>query len=84
MIIELQMFDMARSPYAKSKNDEDFVDSTRHELRALIMSDEHLGRLVYLLALFSPVLQIPDKENRLLLDYQQKISIMIYSHLMGR
>ena len=78
------MFDMARSPYAKSKNDEDFVDSTRHELRALIMSDEHLGRLVYLLALFSPVLQIPDKENRLLLDYQQKISIMIYSHLMGR
>ena len=49
------------------------------------MSDEQLGRLVYLLALFSPVkLHIPEKENRLLLSYQQKISIMIYSHLMGR
>ena len=79
------MFDMAKSPYAKSKNDEDFVDSTRQKLKFLLMSDEHLGRLVYLLALFSPVkLQIPEKENRLLLSYQQKISIMIYSHLMGR
>ena len=48
-------------------------------------NEKHLSRLVYLLALFSPVkLQIPEKENRLLLDYQQKISIMIYSHLMGR
>jgi len=83
--IHLEMFDMAKSPYAKSKNDEDFVDSTRQKLRDLLKSDEHLGRLVYLLALFSPVkLQIPEKENRLLLDYQQKISIMIYSHLMGR
>ena len=79
------MFDMAKSPYAKSKIDEDFVDSTRQKLRDLLKSDEHLGRLVYLLALFSPVkLQIPEKENRLFLDYQQKISIMIYSHLMGR
>ena len=79
------MFEFGKSPYAKSKTDEDFVDSTRQKLRNLIMSDEHLGRLVYLLALFSPVkLQIPEKENRLLLDYQQKISIMIYSHLMGR
>ena len=79
------MFEITKSPYAKSKNDEDFVDSTRQKLKFLLMSDEHLGRLVYLLALFSPVkLQIPEKENRLLLDYQQKISIMIYSHLMGR
>ena len=79
------MFDMGKSPYAKSKNDEDFVDSTRQKLKDLLMSDEHLGRLVYLLALFSPVkFQIPEKETRLLLSYQQKISIMIYSHLMGR
>ena len=79
------MFEFGKSPYAKSKTDEDFVDSTRQKLRNLIMSDEHLGRLVYLLALFSPVkLKIPEKENRLLLSYQQKISIMIYSHLMGR
>ena len=79
------MYDIAKSPYAKSKNDEDFVDSTRQKLKDLLMSDEHLGRLVYLLALFSPVkLQSREVENRLLLDYQQKISIMIYSHLMGR
>jgi len=83
--IHLEMFDMAKSPYAKSKNDEDFVDSTRQKLRDLVKSDEYLGRLIYLLALFSPVkLKIPEKENRLLLDYQQKISIMMYSHLMGR
>ena len=79
------MFDMTKSPYAKRKSDEDFVASTSQKLGALLMSDEHLSRLVYLLALFSPVkLQIPEKENRLLLEYQQKISIMIYSHLMGR
>ena len=79
------MFDMAKSPYAKSKSDEDFVDSTKQKLRDLVMADEHFGRLIYLLALFSPVkLEIPETENRLFLNYQQKISIMIYSHLMGR
>ena len=79
------MFDTVKSPYAKCKSDEDFVDSTRQRLRDLLMSDQHLGKLIYLLALFSPVkLNMPEKENRLLLEYQQKISIMIYSHLMGR
>lgn len=79
------MFDMAKSPYAKSKSDEDFVDSTRQKLRDLVMADEYFGRLIYLLALFSPVkIEIPEKENRLFLNYQQKISIMMYSHLMGR
>ena len=79
------MFDTVKSPYAQCKSDEDFVDSTRQKLRDLLMSDQHLGKLIYLLALFSPVkLNIPEKENRLLLEYQQKISIMIYSHLMGR
>jgi len=81
----LEMFDTVKSPYAKCKSDEDFVDSTRQRLRDLVMSDHHFGKLIYLLALFSPVkLKIPEKENRLLLEYQQKISIMIYSHLMGR
>lgn len=76
---------MGKSPYAKSKSDEDFVDSTKQKLRDLVMADQYFGRLIYLLALFSPVqIEIPEKENRLFLNYQQKISIMMYSHLMGR
>ena len=79
------MFYMGKSPYAKSKSDEDFVVSTKQKLRDLVMADQYFGRLIYLLALFSPVkIEIPEKENRLFLNYQQKISIMMYSHLMGR
>ena len=81
----LQRCDLTRSPYAKSKADEDFVDRTRQKLRELVSSDEYFTKLIYLLALFSPVnMQLPEKENTHFKDYQQKISIMTYSYLMGR
>ena len=79
------MCDLTKSPYAKSKSDEDFVDRTRQKLRDLVSADEYFTKLIYLLALFSPVnMQLPEKENSNFKDYQQKISIMTYSYLMGR
>ena len=79
------MYDLTRSPYAKSKSDEDFVDSTRQKMRELVSNDDHFTKLIYLLALFSPVnMTLPEKENTYFKDYQQKISIMTYSYLMGR
>ena len=79
------MLDLTRSPYAKSKSDEDFVDITRQKMRELVSNDDHFTKLIYLLALFSPVdMKLPEKENTQFKDYQQKISIMTYSYLMGR
>ena len=79
------MLDLTKSPYAKSQSDEDFVDITRQKLNELVQADEHFTKLIYLLALFSPVnIQLPEKENAQFKDYQQKISIMTYSYLMGR
>ena len=79
------MLDLTRSPYAKSKSDEDFVDITRQKMRELVSNDDHFTKLIYLLALFSPVdMKLPEKENTHFKDYQQKISIMTYSYLMGR
>ena len=79
------MLDLTRSPYAKSKSDEDFVDITRQKMRELVSNDDQFTKLIYLLALFSPVdMKLPEKENTHFKDYQQKISIMTYSYLMGR
>ena len=76
---------MTKSPYAKCQSDEDFVESTRQKLCELVSYDEHFTKLIYLLALFSPVkMHLPERENTQFKDFQQKISIMTYSHLMGR
>ena len=49
------------------------------------MGDEHFGKLIYLLALFTPVqVQLQEEEKQMFKHFQQKVSIMIYSHLMER
>ena len=43
------------------------------------------GKLFYILALLTPVnVALPDKEVGILKRFQQKISILIYSHIMSR
>ena len=50
-----------------------------------LTGDEYLGRLIYLLALLTPVtITLEEKEMGILKHFQQKVSIMIYSHLMSR
>lgn len=76
---------MVISPYAKCKSDEDFVDRIRQKTKELLLEDEHFGKLIYLLALFTPVqVQLQEEEKQMFKHFQQKVSIMIYSHLMER
>ena len=74
-----------KSPWASSIEDEDFVESTYHVLCRLIKGDPEVGKMLGLLALFSPVGVALDKEqNCSLKKFQSKISIAIYNHILGQ
>ena len=51
----------------------------------IIDGDEDLGQLFHLLVLFSPIkVKLPEKETQMFKHFQQKITMMIYTHLMNR
>ena len=85
MISDIQSYDICSSPYAQRFEDEQFIDDIRQKFSQLLTGDLEYGKLIYLLALVSPVkLDLEPQEVDLLKQFQQKISIMIYNHLMSK
>ena len=81
----LQNYDIFSSPYAQRFEDEQFVEKICEKFSRLLNGDLECGKLVYLLALVSPVkLDLEPQDVDLLKQFQKKISIMIYNYLMSR
>ena len=73
------------SPYAKSQEEEELVSVTMEKTRSLMDGDIQLSHLLNMLALFSPVnVDLSSDDYRLLKFFQEKITMMIYTHLMKR
>ena len=76
---------IGRSPYAKCIEDEDFISEMQRKMDHFVNGDTFLAKLLMLLSIFSPVgVSISDKDQALLKYFLQKLSIMIYNHLMKR
>ena len=72
------------SPYAQRFEDEQFIEAISEKFSQLLQGDRELGKMIYLLALVSPVkLDLQPDIVAQLKEFQQKISIMIYNHLMS-
>ena len=83
--LPLDAFAMFTSPWAPNIEHEDFVAETFHQLDNLLHGDQDLSRLLLLLSLFSPVdIEHSAEENVWLKKFQNKISVMVYSHVMGQ
>lgn len=82
--VPLQNYDIFSSPYAQRFEDEQFVEKICEKFSRLLNGDLECGKLVYLLALVSPVkLDLEPQDVDLLKQFQKKISIMIYNYLMS-
>ena len=82
---DIKRFDFMVSPFAKCIEDERFVSVVRENVKQVLIYDKHLGKMLYLLALLSPVdLSLPDKEVAILKKFQQRISFLVHSYLMTR
>jgi len=82
--VPLHSYDICSSPYAQRYEDEQFFDEICQKFSQLINGDLELSKILYLLALVSPVgLDLERQDVDLLKEFQQKISIMIYNHLMS-
>jgi len=83
--VPLESFDLCSSPYAQRFEDEEFIDAISGKFSNLLKGDLELGKIIILLALVSPVgLDLAPEEVALLKEFQQKISIMVYNHLMSK
>ena len=73
------------SPYAKSREEEELVSTTMEKTRSLLNGDIQLSHLLNMLALFSPVkVDMSMDDTCSLKFFQEKITMMIYTHLMKR
>jgi len=83
--VPYENYDLWMTPYAKSYEDEIFIENTMKNFQQCLCHDEVLLELILLLAIFSPVnVDLSEEQLRLVKHYQQKVSMMIYSHLMAR
>ena len=73
------------SPYAKSQEDEELVSNTVEKTKILLKDDIQLSHLLNLLALFTPVnVDMSIDDLSLFKYFQEKITMMMYTHLMKR
>ena len=73
------------SPYAKSQEEEDFVSMSMEKTKSLLKGDPQLSHLLNMLALFTPVNVDISMDHTFLFKYfQEKITVMMYTHLMKR
>ena len=76
-----------RSPFLKCAEDELFIKETVDKVKDIIDGDEHLAQLFQLLVCFSPLQEgvlVDDKDMQIIKEFQEKVSIMIYTYLMKR
>ena len=73
------------SPYAKSLEDEQLVSNTAEKIKILLEGDIQLSHLLNMLTLFTPVNVDMSVDDLSLFKYfQEKITMMMYTHLMKR
>eukprot|EP00090_Calanus_glacialis_P015190 TRINITY_DN24045_c0_g1_i1.p1 TRINITY_DN24045_c0_g1~~TRINITY_DN24045_c0_g1_i1.p1 ORF type:complete len:419 (+),score=84.64 TRINITY_DN24045_c0_g1_i1:22-1257(+) len=83
--IPMEAFEMMTSPWAPNIKDEDFVTDTFYRLRELVSGDLEIGKFLCLLSLFSPVnIDLSSEETACLKQFQSKISMMLYNHVLGQ
>ena len=83
--LTLAQCDTYISPYAKSLEDEELVSNIVEKTKILLEGDIQLSHLLNLLALFTPVNVDMSMEDYSLFKYfQEKITMMMYTHLMKR
>jgi len=83
--VPMERYDTYATPYLKNYEDEVFLSQWKENLNNIVGDDRLLCQLLHLLVLFSPVnVSLEEGDKRLFKEYQQKISIMIYTHLMSR
>ena len=83
--IPMEAFEMMTSPWAPNIKDEDFVTDTFYRLRELVSGDLEIGKFLCLLSLFSPVnIDLSSEETACLKQFQSKISMMFYNHVLGK
>ena len=76
---------MWTSPWAPKIEQEDFVSETINQLDLLLHGNQDMSRLLFLFALFSPVdVELSADERAWLKHFQSKISMMVYSQLLGQ
>lgn len=81
----MEAYDNVKSPWAPHIEYEQFVYNNIETLVELVSGDVEIAKLLVLLALFSPVGIILGKEEASCLkQFQGKITIMIYSHLLDK
>ena len=74
-----------KSPFMENVEDEHFIKETILKVKHIIDGDENLAHLFQLLVCFSPVdLDLGDKNIRIMKEFQDKVSIMIYTYLLKR
>ena len=75
-----------KSPFLKCAADEIFIKETVDKVKDIVDGDEHLAQLFQLLVCFSPAEEggVVDKNGKIMREFQEKVSIMIYTYLMKR
>ena len=83
--VPIEAYETFKSPWAPNIEHEEFVEDNFDILVDLVSGDEEVAKLLNLLALFSPVrISLSKEEIFCLKQFQSKISIMIYNHLLNK
>ena len=83
--VPLEAFEIMTSPWASNIEDEEFVAEIFNQLVKLVFGDREIMKFLTLLALFSPVnIQLTAEETFGLKQFQSKISMLAYNHVLGQ
>jgi len=83
--IHQERYDISTSPWATNIDDEYFVDSTNEKLSIFLQKDYEIGKLLFLLASFSPInVRISHDKMTSIKQYQSMISMMLYTHILSK
>ena len=73
------------SPVSFNPEEEMFMANAYKQMKDLIDGDDALSPLIYILSLFSPFnVEMTGQQKQLVQHYQQKATMLIYSHLMSK
>ena len=74
-----------KSPFMENADDEHFINETVQKVKQILDGDVNLAHLFQLMVCFSPVdLDLGDKNIRIMKEFQDKVSVMIYTYLLKR
>ena len=83
--IPIESYDIMISPWATSKEDEEYFKETLDRFEELIDYDPIVAKLMTFLVIFSPQQEgISHEESVELKQYQSKLTMIIYNHLLSK